>query len=126
MIWAYDFDRSAGTIRNKRICVDRRGMQGEPDGLVVDVHGNIYTFLWDGGAVVKYDSTGRELAQWPINAARVTHGAWTGDRYNNLIITSAEQDDRGPAWDGEEAGALFELRDMDAPGLEKHMFGLKI
>ncbi|EXJ86911.1 hypothetical protein A1O3_03865 [Capronia epimyces CBS 606.96] len=122
VIWAYDFEPGSGSIRNKRILIDRRGLVGQPDGLLVDSEGSIYTFLWDGAAVVKYDSTGRELARWPVNSARVTHGAWFGDQYNHLFITSAESDDGSAVWKGEEAGALFELRDMEAAGLEKHVF----
>lgn len=103
--------------------MDRRKQTGDPDGLVVDVAGNVYTFLWGGGQVVKYNSQGELLKEWEINAHRVTHGAWVGKDYNELILTSAVTDDPEKVWDGEEGGALFWLKDVGGTGLRKHKFG---
>ena len=121
VIWAYDFDAVLGVISNKRIFIDRQDHEGNPDGLLVDVEGNVYTFLWEGSKVEKYDTEARLLRSWSINAWRVTHGAWCGNKYDQLILTSAS-DDKPPKWEGEEAGALFWLKDVGVKGLEKHKF----
>jgi sugar lactone lactonase YvrE len=123
IIWAYDFDSAQGTLSNKRIFVDRREQAGEPDGLLVDVAGNVYTFLWGGGKVVKYNFRGEHLKEWSINAHRVTHGAWVGEQYDELVLTSAVTDDTSKLWDGEEGGALFWLKDVGCRGLRKNKFG---
>ena len=123
IIWAYDFDPAHGTISNKRIFVDRRNQIGEPDGLVVDVEGNVYTFLWGGARAAKYNPRGELLKEWDINAHRVTHGAWVGKDFNELILTSAMTEDSSKLWEGEEGGALFWLKDVGCVGMKKHKFG---
>lgn len=123
-IWAYDFDVAAGTISNRRAVVTRDLKEGEADGLLVDCAGNLYTFIWEGGVVLKYSSsTGEILQKWDINALRVTHGAWLGPEYRDLMLTTAKRDDASPAWDGEEGGALFLLTGCEGPGLRKNVFG---
>lgn len=104
--------------------MDRTGKEGEQDGLLVDVEGSIYTFLWEGSKVEKYDSTGKFLRDWSINAWRVTHGAWVGDNYDELILTSAVVDGGSLKWENEEAGALFWLKDVGIRGMGKHQFSL--
>jgi sugar lactone lactonase YvrE len=123
IIWAYDFDSATGTISNRRIFIDRRGQDGEPDGLVLDTAGNVYTFLWKGSHVVKYDCHGTLVRDWKINASRVTHGAWVGKNFDELVITSAEADEGSTPWEGEEGGALFWIKDLGCAGMRKHKFG---
>jgi sugar lactone lactonase YvrE len=123
IIWAYEFDSASGRISNKRIFVDRSKLTGEPDGLVLDVTGNLYTFLWDGGQVLKYNPRGELVKEWEINARRITHGAWVGKDYNELILTSAVTDDSSVLWEGEQGGALFWLKDIGCTGMRKHKFG---
>ncbi|KAM5344071.1 hypothetical protein ACJ41O_012608 [Fusarium nematophilum] len=121
-IWAYDFDLAAGQISNRRALVTRQG-KGEADGLLTDSAGNLYTFIWEGGAVVKYGADGRFLRSWNINASRVTHGAWVGSDLRDMVVTSAKTNSADPVWDGEEGGGLFYLQDCGHVGIKKNLFG---
>lgn len=103
--------------------MDRTNLIGEPDGLVVDVDGNVYTFLWGGGKVAKYSPRGELLKEWEINAHRVTHGAWVGKDFDQLVLTSAMTEDSSTVWEGEEGGALFWIKDVGCVGMRKHKFG---
>ncbi|KAK5562032.1 hypothetical protein LTR43_012373, partial [Exophiala xenobiotica] len=102
-IWAYDFDAERAKISNKGIFI-RRTDEREPDGLLVDSLGNVYTFLWEGSKVDKYDPAGRYMTHWDVNAWRVTHGAWVGEHLDEMILTSAVAWDGLPKWHDEEAG----------------------
>ncbi|KAM6484900.1 hypothetical protein HDV62DRAFT_306762 [Trichoderma sp. SZMC 28011] len=122
-IWAYDFDAVTGTISNRRVLVERGQDKGEADGLLTDGEGNLYTFIWNGASVIKYNARGSMLRSWKINAARVTHGAWVGPKLTDMIVTSAVQQDEQQIWEGEEGGGLFYLRDCCSGGMKKHRFG---
>lgn len=75
--------------------------------------------------MLKYSSaTGNILQKWDINASKVTHGAWIGPEYRDLVLTTAQRDERSTAWDGEEAGALFYIRGCSNSGLPKYTFGV--
>lgn len=106
--------------------MDRQGQEGEQDGLLVDVQGNVYTFLWEGSRVEKYNPAGKFLRHWSINAWRVTHGAWVGEHCDEIVLTSATADGGLPGaslkWPGEEAGALFWLKGLGVQGMKKHVF----
>lgn len=93
---------------------------------MVDTLGNVYTFLWEGSKVEKYDPSGKYLTHWNINAWRITHGAWVGEQYDELIVTSAVPSDGLPKWKGEEGGALFWLKGVGVKGMEKHTFGKRL
>lgn len=101
----------------------REDAGGEADGLLTDSDGNLYTFIWEGGVVVKYGADGKFLRSWDINASRVTHGAWVGSDLRDMVVTTAKTDGADPAWNGEEGGALFYLRDCGHAGVEKNLFG---
>ncbi|KAJ4252855.1 hypothetical protein NW762_010761 [Fusarium torreyae] len=122
-VWAYDFDVSTGEISNRRSLVTRQDPAGEADGLLTDSDGNLYTFIWEGGAVIKYSSDGNFLEKWHLNANRVTHGAWVGDGLRDMVVTSARKDVTDSPWKGEEGGGLFYLPGCSRGGLRKNVFG---
>lgn len=103
--------------------MQRKKTEGEADGLLTDSQGNLYTFIWDGGVVIKYSYLGQTLKEWNINAARVTHGAWVGPSLDQLIVTTAKRENASSEWEGEEAGALFRVSEVGCTGLKKNKFG---
>lgn len=121
-ISAYEFDLKSGAISNRRL-VTHNKFQGEFDGLLTDAKGDLYTFVWDGGVVIKYSPSGELIRTWDINAARVTHGAWVGPELDKMVVTTAKRSDPKLEWEGEEAGALFYVPGGAFIGLEKHVFG---
>ena len=60
---------------------------GVPDGICFDAEGGCWVALWGGGAVVRFDGSGRIDCRVDVAAANTTSVAF--DSANNLVITSA-------------------------------------
>ena len=78
--------QSDGTIANGRIFAEEEGDDGVPDGMKIDVHGNIY--LTGPGGIWIFDPTGEHLGvlQTPERAANL---GWGGDDWSTLFITAS-------------------------------------
>lgn len=133
VIWAYEYAPETGEIDPQRrvVHVDRTGQEGEPDGLVVDSAGNLFTFIWGGGAVEKYDGAGRLVRRWCLGVRNVTHGAWVRmdggeeeEAEDGLVVTTAvgEQSDG----DGDQDGRLFWVSGTESKGMGRGVFGLSV
>jgi sugar lactone lactonase YvrE len=107
----FDFDESAGAIRNRRTFVTIPEDAGYPDGLVVDAEGFVWLALWEGGAVRRYRPDGTLDRTVPMPASLVTKCAFGGVDLSDLYITTAwiDLDDAGRAREP-LAGGLFRVR----------------
>lgn len=90
-IYAYDFDERTGDLSRRRVLVDlgREAPGVEPDGLAVDLQGNIWSALWDGWCVARFDARGNELARIALPVQRPTSVCFGGPRLDELYVTSA-------------------------------------
>jgi len=104
--YAFDFDLETGNISNKRLIIDFRGTSGEPDGLVVDVEGNIWIAVYGSHRVMKFDPTGKHLKDIEFSGKNMTCPTWGGKDLNILFITSATDGILG-VQDGDEGGNMF-------------------
>jgi len=110
VIYAYDFDFAAGSVRNRRVLVRIAEEHGLPDGMTVDSEGFLWVAQWNGGRVVRYDPDGKieRVLETPVR--RPTSVAFAGDDLGTLYVTSgtmrmtAEERAREPV-----AGNLFRL-----------------
>lgn len=59
------------------------------DGAIVDQNGHIFFGIWDGFAIVKYDSAGQFIEKYPTGATRPTCPAFGGKDFNNIYVTTA-------------------------------------
>ncbi len=75
-----------GTIANGRIFAEEEGDDGVPDGMKIDVHGNVY--LTGPGGIWIFDTSGEHLGvlQTPERAANL---GWGGDDWSTLFITAS-------------------------------------
>ena len=78
--------QSDGTIANGRIFAEEEGEDGVPDGMKIDVHGNVY--LTGPGGIWIFDPAGEHLGvlQTPERAANL---GWGGDDWSTLFITAS-------------------------------------
>ncbi len=78
--------QSDGTIANGRIFAEEEGEGSAPDGMKVDVHGNVY--LTGPGGIWIFDPSGEHLGilQTPERAANL---GWGGDDWSTLFITAS-------------------------------------
>ncbi|MGG6298245.1 SMP-30/gluconolactonase/LRE family protein [Leptolyngbya sp. AN02str] len=88
-IYAYDFDLALGTIHNRRELVNLSNMSFEPDGLTVDAEGCIWSAMWNGFCVIRFNPDGHELARVDVPVQCPTSCTFGGADLTSLYITSA-------------------------------------
>lgn len=106
---AFDYDDATGKISKRRPLVTVPREQGFPDGSTLDAAGNLWVALWDGWAVVCYDTkTGKELRRIPVPVKKITSCAFGGRDFETLYITTSRHGIK-PEGDPQQplAGGLF-------------------
>jgi len=88
-IYAFDFDLDTGNISHQRVFAEVDIGSGVPDGLTVDRDGCIWSAIWDGWCVVKFDPTGKEMARISMPVQRPTCCVFGNQDLATLYITSA-------------------------------------
>lgn len=121
-IYAYDVNPSSGALSNRRVFVDVPTTEGMPDGLTVDTHGFVWSAQWYGSQIVCYDPDGKVERRIQIPAAQVTCMAFGGPDWNELYITTANEDwqtrHAPPGYDSSKVhlgGELYRLK-LDVQG----------
>jgi sugar lactone lactonase YvrE len=113
----FDYDRDAG-LTGRRPFVTF-GDDGNPDGLTVDADGGVWVALYGGGAVHRYDPSGRLDAVVAVPTPQVTACTLGGPQLDQLFVTTSRQG-MGPD-DDPLAGALFGV-DAGVRGLPVRAF----
>jgi len=122
-IFAYDFEASTGEIHNRRVLVDLAPETVEPDGLAVDDQGYLWSALWDGWAIARFDPTGKEVTRIKMPVPRPTSVTFGGNNLQDLYITSASVGlSQQQIQQCHIAGDLFRLNTQSI-GLPTHSFG---
>jgi sugar lactone lactonase YvrE len=88
-IYVYDFDDVTGDISNRRVFVDLVGESFSPDGLTIDNEGYIWSAMWDGWCVIRYNPMGQEVLRVELPVQRPTSCCFGGNDFSQLYITSA-------------------------------------
>lgn len=109
IVWRYDYDAESGAIANRRVFVQLEGEN--PDGLAVDVEGNVYAAIYGGSCVAVYSPRGDEVERIPLPVPNVTSCAFGGDNLQTLFITTA--------YDGMDSSAL------ETAPLSGHVFAVR-
>ena len=108
-VFAFDYDALTGDISNRRVIVEVDKSIGRPDGLTVDAEGFLWTALWAGHGVARWNpATGELVAKVECPAANVTCPAFGGPDLDVLYFTTAQKgrDEAEPSPEA-EAGNLF-------------------
>lgn len=98
--WAWDFDLASATLQNRRVFQQfapkpagwqpgQPGYGGRPDGAAVDVLGNYYCAMYEGGRLLKFSPSGVLLADIPTPVRCPTMPCFGGDDLCTLYLTSA-------------------------------------
>jgi sugar lactone lactonase YvrE/DNA-binding IclR family transcriptional regulator len=88
-IYAYDFDPESGALGKRRVFARIEPGDGRPDGLTVDAEGCVWSALWDGWCVRRFDPQGRVIRDLRVPVPRPTSVAFGGTDLKTLFITSA-------------------------------------
>ena len=93
IIYAYDYRRTDGSLRNRRPFVTLPLTEGIPDGLTVDAEGYVWSAQWFGGCIVRYDPDGKEQQRIRVPVDQSSSLAFGGPHLSEMFITSAALDD---------------------------------
>jgi len=93
IIASFDYDNATGKISNQNIVASIDKKFGSPDGMTIDENGNLWVGMWNGNAVLCFDSvTGEILHKIDVPAHNVTSCAFGGEDLNTLYITTSSED----------------------------------
>lgn len=84
-VFAYDYDSATSAISNKRIFYKHDGT-AEPDGLRVDIEGNVWQAFYGEAMVLRINPEGKVIGKVSLPTRNITCVQFVGE---DLIITSA-------------------------------------
>lgn len=89
-VWSRPYDPASATVgpRREHLRVDG----GLPDGLCVDVDGNLWIAIWDAGEVRCYSPAAEHLATVGVPAPHTSSAAFVGPGRDRLLITTARDE----------------------------------
>lgn len=121
-IYAFDYEPASGKISNRRVFVDLTTESFYPDGLTVDQQGCVWSAMWDGWCVIRFDSEGKEMMRITMPVVRPTSCTFGGADLSILYITSASVGlSEAEIQQSFYSGDLFSLK-TDTTGLPTHHF----
>lgn len=119
-IYRFDFAASTGTVGN-RTTVFRfadYNLPGAPDGMTLDVDGNLWIACVHGGQVIQVDPrTGELLQKIPMGVTNVSAAEWGGPYRDVLYVTSSRYKmDEAQLKEEPEAGCMFAITGLGTRG----------
>lgn len=122
-IYAYDFDAATGSIENRRTLIDLSDAAFEPDGLTIDAEGYIWSAMWNGWCIIRFDPEGKEVLRIALPIQRPTCCTFGGEQLTDLYITTASVGlSQQEIEQGFDAGDLFCVQ-TDVTGMPSYSFG---
>ena len=110
-IYAYDFDVETGAISHRRPLITLTGESFYPDGLTIDSEGCLWSAMWNGWCVIRFDPQGHEMRRVLLPVPLVTSCTFGGENLTDLYITTASAGlSQAELKQSFEAGDLFRLR----------------
>ena len=92
-VMVYDYDNETGDISNPKVAVEIPTEIGLPDGMTIDVDGNLWIALYGGAAVGCWNAdTGELIRKIEVPSKNVTSCAFGDDDLGTLYITTARQE----------------------------------
>ncbi|KAJ1531489.1 hypothetical protein ONE63_000164 [Megalurothrips usitatus] len=120
-VYRFDFDAEQGVLSNRTAAFrfEDHGVPGAPDGLTLDVDGNLWIACVHGGRVIRVDPrTGSLLQTIRLNTTNPSAAEWGGKDRDVLYVTTAryqmgeQQLAREP-----DAGRTFAITGLGTRGL---------
>ena len=124
VIDAYTFDVASGQVSNRRTHVDLTHESFYPDGLTIDAEGCLWSAMWNGWCVIRFDPQGQEMMRVPLPVPLVTSCTFGGPHLTDLFITTASAGlSQAELGKSVAAGDLFCLS-TDVKGLPSDRYAL--
>lgn len=122
-IWRYDLDLDAGTLANKRVFLDTRGLPWRVDGATFDAEGYYWCALIGHGAVGRFDPLGRLDRMVCLPVTHPTMCNFGGADLATLFVTTSSllvPPDELPAQP--LAGTVLAIEGLGARGVPEPLF----
>ncbi|MGA8151375.1 MAG: SMP-30/gluconolactonase/LRE family protein [Terriglobales bacterium] len=113
-IYLFDYNVQDGSITNRRVFARFAEVDGLPDGASLDSEGCLWSAMWDGACIVRFQPDGNVEKKIMLPARKVSSLSFGGSEYSDLYITTAGGNSKKE--DGQLAGGLFRLEGQ-VPGL---------
>jgi sugar lactone lactonase YvrE len=90
IVWQRSYDPATGAtgVRTQVLHVT----DGHPDGMCLDVEGNLWIAVWAAGEVRCYRPDGEQIAKVAVAAPHTSSVAFVGPRLDLLLITTARDE----------------------------------
>jgi sugar lactone lactonase YvrE len=115
IVWQRSYDPATGATGTRTQALHVR--DGHPDGMCLDIEGNLWIAVWAAGEVRCYRPDGEQIATVAVPAPHTSSVAFVGPRLDLLLITTARDEltqDQLEAFP--DSGRLF-LVDVGVVGL---------
>jgi sugar lactone lactonase YvrE len=119
-IWRFAYDVDDGTLHDRRVFVDTRGLCGRPDGAAIDAAGCYWMAAIDGWALLRFTPDGDLDRTIPLPVGKPTMPAFGGADLRTIFVTSIRPVD-ADLREQPLAGGLFAVR-VDVGGLPEPYF----
>lgn len=87
----YDFDPETGSIKNRKIVINFPNLKGLPDGMTIDVQGNLWVAIWGGFSVLCINpDDGIIIDKIVLPVPNVSSCSFCGLDMKTLVITTAK------------------------------------
>jgi len=101
-IYKWHHNLVTGEISNKKVFATIPVDTGIPDGMTVDAEGFVWSAIWYGGMVVRFDPDGKEERRVEFPAAQTSSAMFGGKDLNELYVTTATSGTGDPELTGWE------------------------
>lgn len=115
-IYCFDYDRTSGTLSNRRVFAEIPVDQGIPDGMTVDADGFVWTAIWFGGRIKRFSPDGRLEREIFLPAKQTSSVTFGGHDLNEIYVTTTSSTGadafQPPGYDKTafRGGGLYRLR----------------
>ena len=88
-VYAYDHETTTGDLTNKRTLVKLPADEGIPDGMTVDAEGCIWSAVWGGAQIIRFDPDGVEMSRIALPAVQTSSVMFGGEDLTDIYVTTA-------------------------------------
>lgn len=91
-VYAFDYEKESGEIKNRRVVKVLEEGEGFPDGMTIDTENMLWIALYNGSKVIRVDPvSGDRLLEIPLPVPKVTSCTFGGGDLDELYITTARE-----------------------------------
>lgn len=95
-VYAYDHDLKSGELTSKRVLIEIPANEGIPDGMTVDAEGCIWSAIWGGAKIVRFDPDGTRMSSIDIPAVQSSSVMFGGPDLTDIYVTTASFGSESP------------------------------